>query len=338
MMMTKKTDKPEELETANVKVNNDVAKLLEAANKSFPCFNGLGNNPNAKLSRIKTGIDVFDKSIGGGLVRGRLHLFSGSFASGKTYVSQKAIESAQKDGGVCVYIDAEKRFDPEWFKLTGCDIDNLIVSRPLYGEQALDLTIFYLKQKVDLIVLDSLAALVPMQEDNDSMEQQSIGLQARMLNKAFRKIIGVNNNTVLIAINQQRQEIGNVYNRGIQKKMPGGEGQYYYASLIVDVRRGEWIKQDKKNVGHEINCVATKCNFSPPFGKSIIPLRYDTGQIDNTTMVVNLALDFGIIKKKGAWYYITDQDKPSQGVDEVIQFYRTHNEEFEVLRDTVFAQ
>jgi len=204
----------------------------------------LGSNPDAKLERIPSGIDTFDKMIGNGLVRGRIHLFTGGFASGKTYISQKVIESAQKSGGVCVYIDAEKRFDPTWFSLTGVDIDKLIISRPTHGEQALDLSVFYLKENVDVLVIDSLAALVPMQEDADSMEQQSIGLQPRMLNKAFRKIIPANNKTVLIAINQQRQEIGTVFHRGIQKKMPGGEGQYYYASLIVDIRRGDWIKSD----------------------------------------------------------------------------------------------
>ena len=329
-----KEENTEVKEENNVK--EDITKLLALANKSFTCFTGLGNNPNAKLLRIKTGIDIFDRSIGGGLVRGRFHLFTGGFASGKTYISQKVIESTQKEGGICVYIDAEKRFDPEWFALVGCNIDNLIVSRPTYGEQALDLVLFYLKQNVDLIVIDSLAALVPMREDEDSMEQQSIGLQARMLNKAFRKIVATNNSTVLIAINQQRQQIGTVFNRGIQKTMPGGEGQYFYASLIVDVRRGDWIKQDKQRVGHEINCVATKCNFHPPFGQSIIPLRYDTGQIDNVTMIVNLALDFAIIKKKGPWYYLENVEKPFQGIDEVVQFYRNNQDTFIDLREQVF--
>jgi len=334
--MAKKAKKEEKNGTEYKDAKENITQLLELANKSFTCFTGLGNNPNAKLLRIKSGIDIFDKSIGGGLVRGRLHLFTGGFASGKTYISQKVIESTQKNGGICVYIDAEKRFDPEWFALVGCDIDNLIVSRPTYGEQALDLVLFYLKQDVDLIIIDSLAALVPMQEDENSMEQQSIGLQARMLNKAFRKIVAANNSSVLIAINQQRQQIGTVFNRGIQKTMPGGEGQYFYASLIVDVRRGDWIKQEKQRVGHEINCVVTKCNFYPPFGQSIIPLRYDTGQIDNVTMIANLALDFGIIKKKGPWYYLEEVEKPFQGIDEVVQFYRNNQDKFEVLREQVF--
>jgi recombination protein RecA len=319
-------------------LESSITKLLAQANDSFKCFTGLGNSPDSELQRISSGIDVFDKSIGGGLVRGRLHLFSGGYGSGKTYITQKVIESAQKNGGICVYIDAEKRFDPAWFKLTGCKIENLIVTRPTYGEQALDMVIFYLKKHVDVLIVDSLAALVPMQEDVDSMEQQSIGQQSRMLNKAFRKIIPANEDTVLIAINQQRQEIGTVFNRGIQKRMPGGEGQYYYSSLIVDVRRGEWIRQEKVKVGHEINCVITKCNFYPPFGESKIPLRYDTGQIDNVTMVVNLAFDFDIIKKKGAWYYINGEEKPLQGLEEVTQFYRDNQEKFEALREVVLSK
>jgi recombination protein RecA len=316
----------------------DVKELLDKANKSFPCFTGLGSNPDAKLERIPSGIDTFDKMIGNGLVRGRIHLFTGGFASGKTYISQKVIESAQKSGGVCVYIDAEKRFDPTWFSLTGVDIDKLIISRPTHGEQALDLSVFYLKENVDVLVIDSLAALVPMQEDADSMEQQSIGLQPRMLNKAFRKIIPANNKTVLIAINQQRQEIGTVFHRGIQKKMPGGEGQYYYASLIVDIRRGDWIKSDNHKIGHDIHCVVTKCNFFPPFGESVIPLRYDTGQIDNVSMIINLALDFDIISKKGPWYYIKGEEKPKQGLEEIIQYYRDNTEKFDELRKEVFSK
>jgi len=318
--------------------NINIDDLLKKANESFQCFTGLGNNPEAKLKRIPSNIDVFDKAIGGGLVRGRIHLFTGGFASGKTYIAQKSIESAQKSGGVGVYIDAEKRYDPDWFKLTGVDIDKLIISRPLYGEQALDMVIFYLKEGVDVLVIDSLAALVPTQEDDESMEQQFIGLQPRMLNKAFRKIIPANNKTVLIAVNQQRQQIGTVYSRGIQKKMPGGEGQYYFASLIVDIRRGEWIYENKQQVGHEINCVVTKCNFYPPFGKCIIPLRYDTGQIDNVSMIIGLALDFSIILKKGAWYYLKDSEKPLQGVEDVVRYYKENIDKFEVLKTEVLSR
>jgi recombination protein RecA len=315
--------------------NNEIEKLLELANKSFKCFTGLGDNPDTELKRISSGIEVFDKTIGGGLVRGRMHLFTGGFASGKTYISQKVIQSAQKEGGICVYIDAEKRFDPHWFSLVGCDISKLIVSRPNYGEQALDLAIFYLKQGVDVLVIDSLAALTPMAEDEASMEQQSYALQAKMLNKAWRKIGPVLDKTVLITINQQRHEIATVFNRGIQKTMPGGEGQYFHAAMMVDIRRGEWIKQDKQKVGHEINCVVTKCNFHPPFGQCIIPLRYDTGQIDDVSMIINLALDLDIIKKKGAWYYI-EETEPKQGLEEVSQFYRDNPDKFKALKSVVF--
>lgn len=317
----------------------DLQKLLADAQKSFPkSFVGLGNSPDAVLEKIPSGIDVFDAMIGGGLIRGRLHLFAGGFGSGKTYISQKVIESAQKLGGKCVYIDAEKRFDPAWFKLTGVDVENLILARPNYGEEALDMVIFYLKQKVDVVIIDSLAALVPMQEEADSMEQQSIGIQARMLNKAFRKITPINDRTALIAINQQRQTIGNVYTRGVQKTMPGGEGQYYYASLIVDVRRGEY-KKDKNDerVGHEINCVVSKCNFYPPFGKCIIPLVYKTGQVDTMGIIINLAIDYDIIKKKAGWYYIEGEEKPEQGIENVIQFYKENPDKFQVLRNAVVA-
>ena len=319
----------------------DLAQLLQEARKSFSdAYSGLGDDPESKIEKISSGIEVFDNIIGGGLVRGRFHLFTGGFGSGKTYMTQKIVEAAQKNdsNSICVYIDAEKRYEPFWFEKTGVDVSRLIVMRPNFGEEALDMVIMFLNQEVDLIIVDSLAALVPSQEEQDSMEQQSIGLQARMLNKAFRKIAAANKKTVLIGINQQRQEIGNVFHRGIQKTLPGGEGQYYYAALIVEVRRGEWIKNNDGNkIGHEINCLITKCNFNAPYQTCVIPLRYDTGQIDLITPIISLAIDLNLIKRKGGWFQMQGEEKAVQGLAEVVLYYKERPERLVELKGQVFS-
>lgn len=317
---------------------SDLDKLIKEAEKSFGCYTGLGSDPNAIVKKVPTGIEFFDNIVAGGLRRGAIHLFSGGFASGKTFMSQKAIAELQKinDKAICVYIDAEHRYDPEWFKLTGVQLDKLIVQRPNYGEQAMDLVIFWCKNNADIIVVDSLAALVPLAEEEESNEKQSMGLQARMLGKAFRKITPVNLNSVIICINQQRQEIGNVYNRGIQHKMPGGEAQYFYASLIVDVRRGEYKLDDNgRKIGHQINCLVTKCNYAPPFGTCKIPLVYKTGSVDIIGAIVNVAIDEGLITKKGGWYY-PKEGEVVQGLESLCVYYKEHQDEFTDLKSKVY--
>jgi recombination protein RecA len=319
---------------------SELEKLVKEAEKSFKCYTGFGSDPKSVVKKVPTGIEFFDGVVAGGLKRGAIHLFSGGFASGKTFMAQKAIATLQKTEpkSICVYIDAEHRFDPDWFKLTGVNLDRLIVQRPNYGEQAMDLIIYWCKNNADIIVIDSLAALVPLAEEEESVEKQSMGLQSRMLSKAFRKITPVNNNSIIICINQLRQDIGNTYSRGILHKMPGGEAQYFYASLIVDVRRGEWIlDKDQRKVGHQINCLITKCNYAPPFGSCKIPLIYKTGEIDIIGALVNVAIDEKLIGKKGGWYYTAENVDPIQGVDAVCQYYKDHPDEFELLKQKIYA-
>jgi recombination protein RecA len=318
----------------------ELEKLVKDAEKSFKCYTGFGDDPKSIVQKVPTGIEFFDGIVAGGLRRGALHLFSGGFASGKTFIAQKTLATMQetKKDAICVYIDAEHRYDPEWFKLTGVDLSRLVVQRPNYGEQAMDLVIYWCKANADVIVLDSLAALVPLAEDEESVEKQSMGMQARMLSKAFRKITPVNLNSVVICINQQRQDIGNTYSRGILHKMPGGESQYFYASLIVDVRRGEYtLDKDGRKVGHQINCLITKCNYAPPFGTCKIPLIYKTGSIDIIGAIVNVAIDEGLIKKKGGWYYPEENGEAIQGLEGLKEYYKAHTEAFDLLKQQIFS-
>jgi recombination protein RecA len=317
----------------------DLESLLKDAEKSFKCYTGLGSDPRAVVTLVPTGIEFLDAILSGGLKRGGISIFSGGFASGKTLIAQKTIAQMQKNkpDSICVYIDAENRFDPTWFKLTGVDLSRVIVQKPLYGEQAMDMVIYWCKKEADIIIVDSLAALVPIAEDEESVEKQSMGLQARMLGKAFRKIVPHNEKSVIICINQLRQDIGNSYSRGILHKMPGGESQYFFACLIVDVRRGEWkLDKEGRKIGHEINCLVTKCNYAPPFATCKIPLIYKTGEIDVIGALVNVAIDEKIITKKGGWYYMPGTETPMQGADNVSAYYKEHLDEFEGLKKMIY--
>lgn len=318
----------------------DLAKLVSEAEKSFGCFTSLGSDPKAKLKMMSTGIEFLDNIIGGGFKRGGFHEFSGGFASGKTFIAQKAIamEQIKEPNAIFVYIDAEHRFDPEWFKLTGVDLDKLIVQRPDNGEQAIELVIHWCKKKAAIVVIDSIASLLPSVMQETDMSSNSIGAQARMLSRGILKIVNNNPETVIIAINQLRQDIGTTYNRGILHKMPGGEAQYFYACLIVDVRRGEYkLDENKRKVGHEVNCLVTKCNYAPPFGTCSIPLIYKTGEIDIVGALVNVAIDLGLIGKKGGWYYLAGNAQPLQGLDTVTAYYKEKTEEFEALKTMIYS-
>lgn len=318
----------------------DIKKLIAEAEKSFGCFTSLGSDPRAKVVMVSSGIEFLDGIIGGGFKKGGFHIFSGGFASGKTFIAQKAIALIQKQDpkAICVYIDAEHRFDPEWFKLSGVDLDRLIVQRPQNGEQAIDLVIFWCKKKMPVVVVDSLAALLPTAMDENDMTQNSMGLQARLLSRGILKIVNNNTDTVVLAINQLRQDIGTTYNRGILHKMSGGDAQYYYACLIVDVRRGEYkLDSEGRKIGHQINCLVTKCNYAPPFGTCSIPLTYKTGEIDIVGAIVNVAIDVGLIGKKGGWYSVEGEEKPIQGLDNLTAYFKEKTEAFNILKAKVYS-
>jgi len=285
----------------------ELDKLIENAEKSTKCDVFRGSDEKGKTSVIPTGIDALDLILKGGLRKGRIHIFSGEFSTGKTLIAQKLIATTQKNGGTCVFIDAERRYDPEWFKLTGVDIDELVVARPLTGEQAIDMIIYWSKNDVAVIVIDSFAALLPMAEYEADTEQQFMGLQARLLSKAFRKIVPVCKNTVIVGTNQLRYEIGGFSKPGIRKKLSGGISQYYFASLIMSVRRREWKTDDKGlRIGFMMECFLDKCNFGPPFTSCEIPFNFYTGQLDLVSTLVSLALDENIVIKEGSWYSYQD--------------------------------
>lgn len=299
----------------------DIDKLADLASKSFKCDIGIANKPEFALSLVQTGLPVLDRLLGGGYPRGRLNIITGPFGTGKTYICHNITSNFQKNGLSCIWIDAERRYNPQWAEKIGVDTNKLILNRPTFGEEAIDLVLFYLSKRVDLIVIDSIAALSPLAEYEAGMEQKFMGLQSNMLSTAFRKIIPENNNTVLICINQLRQSIGSRFNPGVLKKMPGGDAQYFYATSIMEVTRKGWITEKdgdsggeeeklsakRRSVGFNINCFLEKCDFALPYKSCDLPFNFTTGKIDNTSSIVDLAVDLELIKHSGAWFYYGEE-------------------------------
>jgi recombination protein RecA len=298
--------------------STDFDKLIEIAQKSFNC--DIGKAGDSLFARVQepTGIDLLDrKLLGGGYPRGNIHIITGPFGTGKTFICHSIVCEFQKKGYNCVWIDAERRYDQKWASKIGVDTDKLIMNRPTYGEQAIDLILFWLAKRVDLIIVDSMAVLSPLAEMKADMEQKSMGAQANLFTTAFRKIIPENKNTVLIMINQLRQSIGNRFNPGVVKKMPGGDAQYYDAASIIEITRRGWITEKgedsdggdeekvaakRRAVGFNMSCFTNKCDFFTPQQTCEIPFNFHTAKLDQTSAVVNLAVDEGIIGQGGAWY------------------------------------
>lgn len=300
----------------------NIDQLIDQAQKSFGCDIGKASEDIFSRKRESTGIDIMDnKLLGGGYPRGVINIITGPFGTGKTYICLNVVAEFQRKGYMCVWIDAERSWDQEWASRIGVDNEKLIFARPSFGEEAIDLILFYLKRKVDLIVVDSLAALSPLAEVEADMKQKFMGLQSNMFSVAFRKIIPENKNTVLLCINQLRQSIGSRFNPGVLKKMPGGDAQNYYASSIIEVTRRGWItetgeeaKDDdekisakRKAIGFNMSLFSGKCKFHVPQQTCEIPFNFHTAKLDQTSALVNIAIDAKLITQSGAWYYYGEE-------------------------------
>jgi recombination protein RecA len=326
----------------------DITNAFEEAQKSMKGTIYMGNAPELVIRKIPFEIPVLDNLLKGGLKRKGMHIFTGAWSTCKSYLAQMAIASTQRQGGSAVYIDTERRYDPEWFQLTGIDLDKLVVVTPITGEEAVDVAIKFLQAKIDLVVFDSFAALIPSDEYEEGMEQKFIGLQARMLNKAIKKMIPENTDSVVIATNQTRADIGNPYNAGIHENLVGGKGQYYEASLILQTRRKGWLTEkdgkivekdkatkDAKKVGFVVECLLQKCNYAPPFTHCEIPFNFYKGALDNVAAIVDLAVDSGLISQKGPWYKY--QEEKFMGRQSIVDYFNkdTKKAEFEDLKKAV---
>ncbi len=286
----------------------------------------LGDRASVSVDAIPSGSLALDKALGiGGYPKGRIIEIYGPESSGKTTLALHAIAECQKKGGRCAFIDAENAIDPVYAKNLGVDIDELILSQPDSGEQALDITELLIKSgAIDLVVVDSVAALVPQAELDGEMGDTSVGLQARLMSKAMRKLAGVMNhsNTTAIFINQLREKVGVMF--GNPETTRGGRALKFYASVRLEVRRSETLKNGADAYGNVTKIKVVKNKVAPPFKTATVNIIYGVG-ISHVDEVINLAVENDIIEKAGAWFSY-EGEKIGQGINSVREYMKTHPE------------
>ncbi|MDD2715885.1 MAG: recombinase RecA [Candidatus Wallbacteria bacterium] len=283
----------------------------------------LGDNSQVlKVETISTGILTLDKALGiGGLPRGRVVEIFGPESSGKTTLALFVTAEAQKSGGIVAFIDVEHALDPEYAKLLGVDIDNLLVSQPSSGEEALEICETLIRSgSVDAIVLDSVAALVTKAEIEGEMGDAHIALQARLMSQALRKLTGAisKTKTLMIFINQIREKPGVMY--GNPETTPGGRALKFYASVRIEVKKCGNVEKAGEQVGTRVKAKVVKNKVAPPFKFAEFEMIFGEG-ISKTGMIVDLAAEYNIIEKSGAWYTY-GQHKLGQGKENVKQFFK----------------
>lgn len=307
---------------------NDRVKALDSALSQIEKQFGkgsvmrLGEEGRPPIEVIPTGSIALDIALGiGGLPKGRVIEVFGPESSGKTTVALHAIASAQKQGGICAFIDAEHALDPEYAKALGVDIDALLVSQPDTGEQALEITDMLIRSgAISLIVIDSVAALVPRAEIEGEMGDSHMGLQARLMSQALRKITGAlsQTGTTALFINQLREKIGVMF--GSPETTTGGRALKFYASVRLDVRRIESLKDGADVVGNRTRVKVVKNKVAPPFKQAEFDIVYGEG-ISREGSLIDMGVEHGIIRKAGAWYTYNG-DQLGQGKENARTFLR----------------
>lgn len=298
----------------------------------------LGDRTAVDVDVIPSGSLTLDKALGiGGYPKGRIIEIYGPESSGKTTLTLHAIAQAQKQGGKAAFIDAEHAIDPVYAKNLGVDIDELILSQPDSGEQALEIAEMLVRSGViDLIVIDSVAALVPQVELDGEMGDAAVGLQARLMSKALRKLSGVMNKTncTVIFINQLREKIGVMY--GNPETTTGGRALKFYSSVRVEIRRSEQIKQNGEIIGNKANIKVVKNKVAPPFKTTQVDIIYGKG-ISRDGEILDLAVEGDIVEKSGAWYAYNGE-KIGQGRENAKNFLIEHPAIFKEVEEKVKAQ
>ncbi|MFZ7088078.1 recombinase RecA [Curtobacterium sp. RRHDQ10] len=284
----------------------------------------LGSDERAPVATIPTGSVALDVALGiGGLPRGRIIEIYGPESSGKTTLTLHAIANAQRGGGIAAFIDAEHALDPEYAKKLGVDIDALLVSQPDTGEQALEIADMLVRSgSIDLIVVDSVAALVPRAEIEGEMGDSHVGLQARLMSQALRKLAGGLNQTqtTMIFINQLREKIGVFF--GSPETTSGGKALKFYASVRLDIRRIETLKDGTDAVGNRTRVKVVKNKMAPPFKQAEFDILYGVG-ISREGSLLDFGVEHGIVKKSGAWYTY-EGDQLGQGKENSRNFLIQH--------------
>ena len=331
------------VENASKPNNSEKLKALQAAmdkiEKSFGkgSIMKMGDNHVQEVEVIPTGSIALNAALGvGGYPKGRIIEIYGPESSGKTTLAIHAIAEAQKAGGIAAFIDAEHAFDRFYAAKLGVDIDNLWISQPDNGEQALEIAEQLIRSSaIDIIVIDSVAALTPKAEIEGDMGDNKVGLQARLMSQALRKLTSAisKTNTTCIFINQLREKIGVMF--GNPETTTGGNALKFYASVRLDIRKGQPIKDGEDVIGNQTRVKVVKNKVAPPFRKAEFDIMFGEG-ISHSGEIIDLGADLGIIKKSGSWYSYNDT-KLGQGRDAAKQCIQDNPELAEELEGLIFA-
>ena len=324
--------------------SEDKLKALDAALAQIERQYGKGSvmklgdsGASMNIETIPTGSLSLDLALGlGGLPKGRIIEIYGPESSGKTTVALHAVAEVQKQGGIAGFIDAEHALDPSYAKNIGVDIDNLYISQPDNGEQALEITETMVRSgAIDIVVVDSVAALVPKAEIDGDMGDSHVGLQARLMSQALRKLTAVisKSNCTVIFINQLREKVGVMF--GSPETTTGGRALKFYSSVRLDVRRIEALKQSGETIGNRTRVKVVKNKIAPPFKEAEFDIIFGEG-ISTVGDILDLAADAGIVNKSGAWYAY-EGNKIGQGRENTKQYLKEHTEMLQEIEQKVRA-
>lgn len=290
-------------------ISDDKRKALDLAVSSIEKSFGkgaimrLGDKPNTRVDAIPTGALALDVALGiGGLPRGRVVEIFGVESGGKTTITLHAVAEAQRQGGVAAFIDVEHALDPDYAKAIGVDIDSLLVCQPSTGEEALEIMEQLIRSNaIDIIVLDSVAALVTKNEIEGEMGDTHVGLQARLMSQALRKLtpVAARSNAVVIFVNQLREKVGVMF--GNPETTPGGRALRFYSSVRLEVRKADAMKKEGEMVGNAVKIKVVKNKIAPPFKTAVVDMMYGQG-ISKEGCVLDLGEELDIVQKSGAWY------------------------------------
>ncbi len=321
-----KNDKKAALETVMQRIERECGK---------GSIMRLGENSTLNVSAVSTGSLSLDFALGiGGIPRGRITEIYGPESSGKTTIALHVIAEVQKQGGEAAFIDAEHALDPVYAKKLGVDINNLLVSQPDCGEQALEIAETLVNSgAIDIIVIDSVAALVPRQEIEGDMGASHVGVQARLMSQAMRKLSGAiaKSNCIVIFTNQLREKVGVMY--GNPEVTTGGKALKFYASVRIDVRKVEQLKNGSEVYGSHTRCKVVKNKVAPPFKTAEFDILYGSG-ISKSSEIIDMAIQLEIVEKSGAWFYF-DGDRLGQGKENVRKLIESDKELMDKLETLV---
>ena len=321
-ILDKSTDKERNLQLALAKIEKDFGK---------GAIMRLGETEIPKVEAISTGCLTLDVALGiGGIPKGRIIEIYGPESSGKTTVALHCVAEVQKEGGTAAFVDAEHALDPVYASKLGVNLDDLYISQPDSGEQALEITETLIRSgAIDIIVIDSVAALTPQAELDGDMGDSHVGMQARLMSQALRKITAASSKSkcTIIFINQLREKIGVMY--GNPETTTGGKALKFYASVRIEIRKADTLKDGSDIVGNHVKAKVVKNKVAPPFKVAEFDIMYGTG-ISNMGCVLDLAVENGFVQKSGSWFSYNDE-KIGQGRDKAMEFLKSNPEIFKEL-------